>query len=70
MTRRLHSIGKTDRRLVPLFSGGTFDADFNAAQGRQPIVIPTPRGTERAYIEAVITGDLLQRWHIVSGMHI
>ena len=59
MTMVLHCPGKTERRLIPLFSGGTFDADFNAAQDRQPIVIPTPRGTERAYIEAVITGKLL-----------
>ncbi len=51
--------GNMQRRLIPLFSGGTFDAGFNGAETRQPISISTPEGTERAYIEAVITGTLL-----------
>ncbi|CAL5224693.1 g7419 [Coccomyxa viridis] len=48
--------GKVERRLIPLFTGGTFDADFNGAEDRRPVSFATPEDTERAYIEAVITG--------------
>lgn len=51
--------GKVNRRLIPLFMGGIFDADFNGAEDRRPVSFATPEDTERAYIEAVITGDLL-----------
>lgn len=55
--------GKTARMLVPLFSGGTFDAGFNGADNRRPITVSTPAGTARAYIEAVITGKLVSDKH-------
>lgn len=51
--------GTVERRLIPLFLGGTFDADFNGAEDRRPVSLATPEGMERAFIEAVITGHLL-----------
>ncbi|BDA49567.1 hypothetical protein COCOBI_14-1860 [Coccomyxa sp. Obi] len=42
--------------LLPLFTGGTFDAHFNSEDERRPIRFATPKGTQRAILEAVITG--------------
>lgn len=42
--------------LQPLFSGGTFDADYNKPEQHQPIQFDTPQGTDRAVLHAFITG--------------
>lgn len=52
----LHA-GAAPVQLLPLFKGGTFDADFNSDEDRKPIQFPTPENIESAFLEAVITGE-------------
>ena len=46
--------GPQPSQVIKLFSGGTFDAQYNAR--RPTLRFRTPNGTERALLEAVITG--------------
>ena len=46
--------GPQPSKVIKLFSGGTFDAQYNAR--RPTLRFRTPNGTERALLEAVITG--------------
>uniref|UniRef100_A0A7N6BP32 Peptide-N-glycosidase F N-terminal domain-containing protein n=1 Tax=Anabas testudineus TaxID=64144 RepID=A0A7N6BP32_ANATE len=41
-------------RVMPLYSGGTFDKNYN--KGRQPIKFPVPSSTQKVELFAVITG--------------
>ena len=49
-------------KIVPLFDGGDFDANYNSKY--QPVHFATPEGLQRAVLEAVITGTL----HLSSAM--
>ena len=44
------------RSLLPLFSGGTFDAHFNRDSQGRSLRFRTPNGTRAAVLQAVITG--------------
>lgn len=44
------------RSLLPLFSGGTFDAHFNRDSQGRSLRFHTPNGTRAAVLQAVITG--------------
>ena len=57
------------QKLLPLFSGGTFDAGFNADEVRAPIRFRTPYGTRRAMLEAVITGACLLSMHAAQQVY-
>lgn len=46
--------GPQPSKVIKLFSGGTFDAQYNAR--RPTLRFRTPNSTERALLEAVITG--------------
>ena len=46
--------GPAPTEVIPLFSGGTFDAAYNSL--RPTLRVRTPKGTARALLEAVITG--------------
>lgn len=46
--------GPVPTEVIPLFSGGTFDAAYNSR--RPTLRVRTPEGTARALLEAVITG--------------
>jgi hypothetical protein len=52
----LANAGDRPTQTVPLFKGGTFDAHFNSDEERRPIHFGTPKGMQRAVLEAVITG--------------
>lgn len=49
--------GPAPAEVIPLFSGGTFDAAYNAR--RPTLHVRTPDGTARALLEAVIAGAFL-----------
>ena len=57
------------QQMVPLFSGGTFDAGFNRDEARAPIRFATPNGTRRALLEAVITGNAVAMMFCSSSHH-
>ena len=40
--------------ILPLFEGGEFDAGYNSKY--KPVEFPTPHGTQKALLEAVVTG--------------
>jgi hypothetical protein len=46
--------------LLPLFSGGTFDAHFNRDSQGRSLRFLTPNGTRAALLQAVITGMLAE----------
>ena len=46
--------GPQPSKVIKLFGGSTFDAQYNAR--RPTLRFRTPNGTERALLEAVITG--------------
>ena len=43
--------------IVPLFDGGDFDAEYNSKY--EPVEFVVPKHTQKAVLEAVITGNAL-----------